>query len=74
MSTHGELVKCPYYCDHTNYRIICEGLSQNNKLNLSFELPKDRRQFMCDYCNQIKWCKGCPIHQLLDDKHEIEEA
>ena len=73
MSKNGELVKCPYYCDHTDNRIVCEGLSRHDKLCISFERVADRRRFMADYCNCIKWCFGCPIHRLLDDKHEIED-
>ena len=63
-------VKCPFYHNHDTNRIVCEGLSDGNTINLVFESHVDRRQYMYRVCNDILECRDCPIHMMLDQKYE----
>lgn len=68
----AKFVKCPYYRDHESNKIRCEGLSNGNTIHLVYEDSKERKQYMKEHCESIKWCRTCPIHRLLDDKYEDE--
>ena len=69
----AKFVKCPYYHRHENNKICCEGLSGGNTIHLVYEDEKERRKYMEEYCESIKWCRLCPIHRLLDDKYEEDD-
>lgn len=70
MSHHGaHFVKCPFYHSHDSNRIVCEGVSAGNTINLVYEKPRERSQWMSERCNNIVGCRGCPIHALLDKKY-----
>ena len=66
----AKFVKCPYYHNYDANRIVCEGLIERNTINLVFEIPEDRRQYMHTYCYGIFECRDCPVHRLLDSKYE----
>lgn len=68
----AKFVKCPYYHKHDSNKIVCEGLLDRNTIHLVYESPSDRKTHMTEYCNSIKWCRLCPIHSVLDLKHEEE--
>lgn len=71
MAHHGsKFVKCPFYHDHDNNRIKCEGLSKGNTLHLVFESTEEMKSFMRDHCNSIRLCQGCLIHKTLFGKWE----
>ena len=63
-------VKCPYYHNNDANRIVCEGLSDGNTINLVYVSQADRKKYMKDVCNSILGCRDCPIHMLLDQKYE----
>lgn len=65
----AKFVKCPYYHDHDSNRIVCEGISQGNTINLVFGNQLERGQYMKDNCNTIDGCRKCPLHGLLDRKY-----
>ena len=69
----AKFVKCPYYHRHDSNKICCEGLSNGNTINLVYEDSKERKRYMTEYCESIKWCRLCPIHRLLDDKYEEDD-
>ena len=71
MSHYGsKFVKCPYYHNHDNNRIVCEGLSKGNTINLVYESQVQKEIFMQEKCNSIEGCRRCQIHNLLDRKWE----
>lgn len=75
MSHHGgeKFVKCPFYHRHDSNRIVCEGIDEHNTINLVYEQPSERRQWMSEKCNSILGCHGCPIHAFLEIKYAEEK-
>lgn len=66
----AKFVKCPYYHNHDSNRIVCEGISKGNTINIVFENSLERGQYMNERCDSIRECRKCPIHSLLDQKWE----
>ena len=66
----AKFVKCPYYRNHDSNRIVCEGLSRGNTINLVYESQAKRKQYMERVCNGILECRDCPIHMMLDQMYE----
>ena len=63
-------VKCPFYCRTDTLRIVCEGLEEKSKINLTFELPEDKSRYMHSFCYGVLECRDCPIHSMLNSKYE----
>lgn len=71
MAHHGsKFVKCPFYHDHDDNRIKCEGVYKGNTIHLVFEDSNERGDFMRGHCNSISLCQSCIIHKMLYDKWE----
>ena len=66
----AKFVKCPYYRNYDDNRIVCEGLRELNTIHLVFEDSKERKQHMNSYCYGILECRDCLIHMMLDQKYE----
>ena len=66
----AKFVKCPFFHRYEDNKIVCEGLRERNTINLVFEIPEDRRQYMNSYCYGIFECRDCPVHLMLDSKYE----
>lgn len=62
----AKFVKCPFYRNHDSNRIVCEGLSERNTINLVYESQPEQKKYMKDRCNSIDGCRLCPIYGLLD--------
>ena len=60
-------VECPFYISDGNLKLKCEGGI------LKFNTSKSRREFMDDYCSNIKCWKKCSIAQCLDKYYTDEE-
>ena len=71
MGHHGsKFVKCPFYKDHDNNRVKCEGISKGNTIHLVFEDSNERINYMHSHCNNIFICQSCIIHKALYEKWE----
>ena len=68
----AKFVKCPFYRNHDPNRIVCEGLSKGNTINLVFESQPERAKYMKDVCYDLLGCRDCPIYMMLDQKYEEE--
>lgn len=66
----AKFVKCPFFHRYEDNRIVCEGLAERNTINLVFEIPEDRKQYMNHYCYGIFECRDCHVHMMLDSKYE----
>ena len=64
----AKFVKCPFYHRCDSNRIVCEGLSQRNTINLVYELPEERLRYMQEKCYSIEGSRKCAIYGLLDRK------
>ena len=75
----SKLAQCPYYVENYNTRqarnnqIRCEGVDPTNKICLVFTSKPERHKYMVKYCFEVKMCKQCRIHRLLDEKYAEEE-
>lgn len=65
-------VQCPFYCKNDLNRIVCEGLFERNKINLTFELPEERRMYMQEVCNKLLGCRDCPMYIVLSEKYGVD--
>ena len=68
----AKFVKCPYFQRYEDNRIVCEGLLARNTINLVFEIPEDRKEYMSNNCYGILECRDCPVHMMLTQKYEEE--
>lgn len=68
----SEIVVCPYYKRNDSNRICCEGLSEKTRLNFTFEDTKKRRQYMDNYCKNLRNYNNCVICYALDRKHGVD--
>lgn len=60
---------CPYYRWHENNRICCEGTDANNSIHLVFGDTNDMKAYAKCYCNDLRRCEECMLHQMLDLKY-----
>ena len=68
-----KFVKCPFYHRHDTNRIVCEGLSKGNTINLVYESQAKKITYMKSRCYSIEGCRTCPIYELLDRKWADDE-
>ena len=62
---HGaKFVKCPFYRNHDQNRIVCEGLCEGNTINLVYESQSERRKYMKEVCDGILESRDCPIYMI----------
>lgn len=66
----AKFVKCPFYRNHDQNRIVCEGLSEGNTLSLVFQSSREKSEYMKDVCYGLLTCRDCLIHIMLDTKYE----
>ena len=66
----SKYVKCPYYHRSDNNRICCEGVDKENTLNIVFESPSRKKEFMQRFCFDTKLCHSCAVCKMLDEKWE----
>ena len=66
----AKFVKCPFYRNHDQNRIVCEGLCKGNTLNLVFQSSSEKASYMKDVCYDVLGCRDCLIHMMLDAKYE----
>lgn len=72
----SEYAVCPYYHRHDNnkddtYQISCEGVDGAASLVAKFPTTKARSKYADEYCNSLKGCKDCVIHQALNTKYGV---
>lgn len=69
----AKFVKCPFYHSNSSNKIVCEGLSNINTINLVFESGVDCGNYMESVCYDIEICRECPIHIMLEKKYYEDE-
>jgi hypothetical protein len=69
----AKFVKCPFYHTNTSNKIVCEGLSDGNTINLVFQSCVDRNNHMVVACYDIELCRECPIYIMLEKKYNGDE-
>lgn len=70
----SKYVVCPFYSRHNDNRICCEGLSENNTINLVFEDSKQQKHYVNDNCERIDHYKQCPIFRMIVECKYKEDA
>lgn len=72
----SEYVTCPYYHRHENtkddvFQISCEGVDNAASLVIKFSTANGRAKYADEYCNSLKGCKQCVMHQALNIKYGV---
>ena len=65
----AKCIKCPFYHNHDSNRIVCEGLSDGNTINLVYESQTELKAYIKERCESIEGSRRCPIYCLLDRKY-----
>lgn len=68
----GARVICPYYIREARYSITCEGALPGTWNMMRFETPELKEDHQRDFCEDFCYV-GCPVAQLLEEKHKEEE-
>ena len=68
----AKFVKCPFYRTNNTNKIVCEGLTEGNTINLVYESQVERAKYMKEVCYDILGCRDCPIYIMLMSKYEEE--
>lgn len=66
----SKYVVCPYYRQHADNRIYCEGTDSKNIINIVFGEKNEQKKYENTYCNSIQGCRKCVIHKALDTKYQ----
>jgi hypothetical protein len=68
-SFDSKYAKCPFFHRFESNRICCEGLEDNNTINLVFEDPKKLNEYKHTYCCDIDHYRWCLICGILNRKY-----
>ncbi len=60
---------CPFYHRHEPNRICCEGVSDENTLNLVFTDTKKLKAYTTVFCNDMRGYKNCAVRKMLMNKY-----
>ena len=61
---------CPFYRKNGINRICCEGVEENNTLNVVFETTREMVDYEKCYCDDMVFHKECLLYQMLAKKWE----
>ncbi len=72
-------IACPYYLglnkedQRKKCQIRCEGVSKGNSISLVFGDENVRKKYKKTYCYNIKGCRECLIHKMLNGKYGVDD-
>ena len=72
-------VSCPYYLglnseeQRKRCQIRCEGIGIGNTVSLVFGSESDRRKHKRTFCYDVKECRKCLIHRMLNIKYGVSD-
>lgn len=61
---------CPFYHRNDTNRICCEGVEDNNTINIVFGAKQDMLAYEKHFCDNIERHKKCLVYQMLNKKYE----
>lgn len=65
----SKYVVCPFYRRHDNNRICCEGINNDNTINLVFGDSKKLKEHTVKYCEDMNNYDRCRVCKMLSDKY-----
>lgn len=65
----SKYVVCPFYHKSDSYRICCEGVDDNNTVNLIFSDSRKQKEYKQEFCYNIDNYKHCLICAMLNAKY-----
>ena len=65
----SKYVVCPFYRKSDSYRICCEGVDDNNTVNLIFSNSTKSKEYKQTFCYNIDNYKHCLICAMLNAKY-----
>ncbi len=63
-----EYVQCPYFRREEKTRISCEGITDNNIINLMWPTKAEKMKYLKSVCCQDY--TACKIYKLLEEKYD----
>lgn len=63
-------VVCPFYKSESGSKILCEGFSNHNSLQTSFETKEMLLAHKRRFCRRIKGYYECPLYPLIEKKYK----
>lgn len=60
---------CPFFKRSVPHRIECEGVEDNNSINVVFRDPKMQEAYLHRFCCDMKKHKRCLICETLNRKY-----
>lgn len=66
----SKYVVCPFYHRNDTNRICCEGVEDNNTLNIVFGAKQDMLDYERHFCDDMEMHKCCLLYQMLNKKWE----
>jgi hypothetical protein len=73
-SYEAKYVVCPFYIRSDQNKIYCEGVNENNTLNLVYEDSNKKRDYSLRYCRNADNYKNCLICQMLNRKYGVDNG
>ena len=67
-STHY-LIECPFHNWYDGSRLCCEGVQKNSTIQLAFDSPVSRREYMKKVCYYNH--RDCIVAQALYNKYNL---
>lgn len=65
-------VKCPFFDQSENHKIVCEGVVTRTKLHIYFFNNDDKGNYLRALCCSVKGYHLCPIAKMLEDNYKDE--
>ena len=69
----SKYVVCPFYHRNDTNRICCEGVEDNNTINLVFASNREMVEYEKCFCDDMDFHKECLLYQMLIKKYEEEQ-
>ena len=70
----SKYVVCPFYRRNDTNRICCEGVEDNNTINLVFGSSREMIEYEKCFCDDMDFHQECLLYQMLKKKYEEENG
>lgn len=63
-------VSCPFYSQESGSKIRCEGFTENNSLQTTFDTKELLKAHKRRFCYAISKHKECPLYPIINQKYK----
>lgn len=68
-TTGGARAICPFFQHDSRYEITCEGIHDDDQLQIKFQTEKHKENHLRQVCSTFQYRTYCPIARMLDEKY-----